>query len=198
MKRAMAVAHRPRRRRRRRADAGGARARSRRRIADRRRRAPSRADRRSTARAPAVALAALRRIAAHSRAARQADGRSRASGDPFFYGVGDLIARHVARDEIFCASGALGFLARGGAAQMEPAGLRAAFAARPRLRACRRRICSRARAIIALSWDETTPARLAAPSRRARHGRIAPPCARTSRRPAGARARRARRRLRAQ
>ena len=25
-----------------------------------------------------------------------------ASGDPFFYGVGELIARRVAREEIFC------------------------------------------------------------------------------------------------
>ncbi len=83
-----------------------------------------------------------------------------ASGDPFFYGVGDLIARHVARDEIFCVPALSAFslaAARLKWSQQDCALLslhgRAFERVTPHLQ-------PRAR-IIALSWDETTPARLA-------------------------------------
>lgn len=83
-----------------------------------------------------------------------------ASGDPFFYGVGDLIARHVARDEIFCVPAPSAFslaAARLKWSQQDCALLslhgRAFERVTPHLQ-------PRAR-IIALSWDETTPARLA-------------------------------------
>ena len=83
-----------------------------------------------------------------------------ASGDPFFYGVGDLIARHVARDEIFCVPAPSAFslaAARLKWSQQDCALLslhgRAFERVTPHLQ-------PRAR-IIALSWDESTPARLA-------------------------------------
>ncbi|MGD9657129.1 MAG: precorrin-6y C5,15-methyltransferase (decarboxylating) subunit CbiE [Methylocystis sp.] len=83
-----------------------------------------------------------------------------ASGDPFFYGVGDLIARHVAHDEIFCIPTPSAFslaAARLKWSQQDCALLslhgRAFERVTPHLQ-------PRAR-IIALSWDETTPARLA-------------------------------------
>ncbi|MBM3576937.1 MAG: precorrin-6y C5,15-methyltransferase (decarboxylating) subunit CbiE [Alphaproteobacteria bacterium] len=83
-----------------------------------------------------------------------------ASGDPFFYGVGDLIARHVAHDEIFCVPAPSAFAlaaARLKWSQQDCALLslhgRAFERVTPHLQ-------PRAR-IIALSWDETTPARLA-------------------------------------
>lgn len=83
-----------------------------------------------------------------------------ASGDPFFYGVGDLIARHVAHDEIFCIPAPSAFslaAARLKWSQQECALLslhgRAFERVTPHLQ-------PRAK-IIALSWDETTPARLA-------------------------------------
>ncbi|HEY8123981.1 MAG TPA: precorrin-6y C5,15-methyltransferase (decarboxylating) subunit CbiE [Methylocystis sp.] len=83
-----------------------------------------------------------------------------ASGDPFFYGVGDLIARHVARDEIFCVPAPSAFslaAARLNWSLQDCALLslhgRAFERVTPHLQ-------PRAR-IIALSWDETTPARLA-------------------------------------
>lgn len=83
-----------------------------------------------------------------------------ASGDPFFYGVGDLIARHVARDEIFCVPAPSAFslaAARLKWSQQDCALLslhgRAFERVTPHLQ-------PRAR-IIALSWDETTPTRLA-------------------------------------
>lgn len=83
-----------------------------------------------------------------------------ASGDPFFYGVGDLIARHVAHDEIFCAPAPSAFSlasARLKWSQQDCALIslhgRAFERVTPHLQ-------PRAR-IIALSWDETTPARLA-------------------------------------
>ncbi|MGJ0513656.1 precorrin-6y C5,15-methyltransferase (decarboxylating) subunit CbiE [Methylocystis sp.] len=83
-----------------------------------------------------------------------------ASGDPFFYGVGDLIARHVARDEIFCVPSPSAFslaAARLKWSQQDCALLslhgRAFERVTPHLQ-------PRAR-IIALSWDESTPARLA-------------------------------------
>ncbi len=83
-----------------------------------------------------------------------------ASGDPFFYGVGDLIARHVAQDEIFCVPSPSAFslaAARLKWSQQDCALIslhgRAFERVTPHLQ-------PRAR-IIALSWDETTPARLA-------------------------------------
>jgi len=83
-----------------------------------------------------------------------------ASGDPFFYGVGDLMARNVARDEIFCIPAPSAFslaAARLKWSQQDCALLslhgRAFERVTPHLQ-------PRAR-ILALSWDETTPARLA-------------------------------------
>ncbi|WP_292528463.1 precorrin-6y C5,15-methyltransferase (decarboxylating) subunit CbiE [Methylocystis sp.] len=83
-----------------------------------------------------------------------------ASGDPFFYGVGNLIGRHVARDEIFCVPAPSAFslaAARLKWSQQDCALLslhgRAFERVTPHLQ-------PRAR-IIALSWDESTPARLA-------------------------------------
>jgi precorrin-6Y C5,15-methyltransferase (decarboxylating) len=83
-----------------------------------------------------------------------------ASGDPLFDGVGDLIARHVARDEIFCVPSPSAFslaAARLKWSQQDCALLslhgRAFERVTPHLQ-------PRAK-IIALSWDETTPARLA-------------------------------------
>lgn len=83
-----------------------------------------------------------------------------ASGDPFFYGVGDLLARHVAPDEIFCVPAPSAFslaAARLKWSQQDCALVslhgRAFERVTPFLQA-------RAR-IIALSWDETTPKRLA-------------------------------------
>lgn len=83
-----------------------------------------------------------------------------ASGDPFFYGVGDLLSRHVARDELFCIPSPSAFslaAARLGWSQQDCALVslhgrtfeRIAPYLHPRAR------------IIALSWDETTPARIA-------------------------------------
>lgn len=83
-----------------------------------------------------------------------------ASGDPFFYGVGDLIARHVAPDEIFCvpAPSAFSLAAARLKWSLQDCALlslhgRAFERATPHLQ-------PRAK-IIALSWDESTPARLA-------------------------------------
>jgi precorrin-6Y C5,15-methyltransferase (decarboxylating) len=83
-----------------------------------------------------------------------------ASGDPFFYGVGDLVARHVARDEMFCIPAPSAFslaAARLKWSQQDCALLslhgRAFERVTPHLQ-------PRAR-LLALSWDETTPARLA-------------------------------------
>lgn len=84
-----------------------------------------------------------------------------ASGDPYFYGVGDLIARHVAHNEIFCAPAPSAFslaAARLKWSQQDCALVslhgRAFERIIPHLQ-------PRAR-IIALSWDGATPARLAA------------------------------------
>ncbi|KAF0213705.1 MAG: precorrin-6y C5 15-methyltransferase (Decarboxylating) CbiE [Methylocystaceae bacterium] len=83
-----------------------------------------------------------------------------ASGDPFFYGVGDLIARHLAPDEIFCVPAPSAFslaAARLKWSQQDCALLslhgRAFERVTPHLQPNAR--------IIALSWDESTPARLA-------------------------------------
>jgi precorrin-6Y C5,15-methyltransferase (decarboxylating) len=84
-----------------------------------------------------------------------------ASGDPFFYGVGDLLSRHVSRDEIVCipTPSAFSLAASRLCWSQQDCALVSlhgrAFARiipflQPRAR------------IIALSWDETTPSRLAA------------------------------------
>lgn len=83
-----------------------------------------------------------------------------ASGDPFFYGVGDLICRHVARDEIFTIPSPSAFAlaaARLGWSQQNCALLSLHGRAFERLLS---HLQPRAR-IIALSWDETTPVRIA-------------------------------------
>lgn len=83
-----------------------------------------------------------------------------ASGDPFFFGVGDWLTRHIPRDEIFCVPNPSAFslaAARLKWSQQDCALLslhgRAFERVTPHLQ-------PRAR-VIALSWDETTPARLA-------------------------------------
>lgn len=83
-----------------------------------------------------------------------------ASGDPFFYGVGDLIARHVAPDEIFCvpAPSAFSLAAARLKWSLQDCALlslhgRAFERVTPHLQPNAR--------IIALSWDESTPERLA-------------------------------------
>lgn len=83
-----------------------------------------------------------------------------ASGDPFFYGVGDLLSRHVARDEIFCIPAPSAFslaAARLGWSQQDCALLSLHGRAFERITPF---LQPRAR-IIALSWDETTPSRIA-------------------------------------
>ncbi|PWB84643.1 MAG: cobalamin biosynthesis bifunctional protein CbiET [Methylocystaceae bacterium] len=84
-----------------------------------------------------------------------------ASGDPFFFGVGDMLARHVARDEILCIPAPSSFslaAARLCWSQQDCALLslhgRAFERITPHLQPSRR--------LLALSWDETTPARVAA------------------------------------
>jgi len=83
-----------------------------------------------------------------------------ASGDPFFFGVGDLVSRHVAREEMFCIPSPSAFslaAARLGWSQQDCALLSLHGRAFERLTP---HLQPRAR-IIALSWDETTPARIA-------------------------------------
>ncbi|MCX7899148.1 MAG: precorrin-6y C5,15-methyltransferase (decarboxylating) subunit CbiE [Methylocystis sp.] len=83
-----------------------------------------------------------------------------ASGDPFFYGVGDLLSQHIAPQEIFCIPSPSAFslaASRLKWSQQECALLslhgRAFERVTPHLH-------PRAK-IIALSWDGSTPARLA-------------------------------------
>ena len=83
-----------------------------------------------------------------------------ASGDPFYFGVGELLSRHFQRHEIFCLPAPSAFAlaaARLKWSQQDCACLslhgRAFARIIPHLQ-------PRAR-IIALSWDETTPAQLA-------------------------------------
>ena len=57
-----------------------------------------------------------------------------ASGDPFFFGVGAVLMRRFAADEMICVPAPLRLCARRGAARLEPAGLRLAVAARPAAR----------------------------------------------------------------
>jgi precorrin-6B C5,15-methyltransferase / cobalt-precorrin-6B C5,C15-methyltransferase len=83
-----------------------------------------------------------------------------ASGDPFFYGVGDLISRHVAREEIVCVPSPSAFslaAARLGWSQQDCALISLHGRAFERISP---HLHPRAR-IIALSWDEMTPARIA-------------------------------------
>lgn len=84
-----------------------------------------------------------------------------ASGDPFFYGVGDILTRHVAPEEIACFPALSAFAlaaARLCWSQQDCALLslhgRAFERVTPHLQPRRR--------LLILSWDETTPARLAA------------------------------------
>lgn len=84
-----------------------------------------------------------------------------ASGDPFFYGVGDLVRRHVPGDEIFVIPAPSAFslaAARLGWSQQDCALVSLHGRAFERLAP---HLQPRAR-ILALSWDETTPARIAA------------------------------------
>lgn len=83
-----------------------------------------------------------------------------ASGDPFYYGVGELLSRHISKTEIFCLPAPSAFAlvaARLKWSQQDCACLslhgRAFERMIPFLQPRRR--------FIALSWDETTPARLA-------------------------------------
>ncbi len=83
-----------------------------------------------------------------------------ASGDPFFYGVGDLLCRSVARDEIFSipAPSAFALVAsRLGWSQQDCTLLSLHGRAFERLTP---HLQPRSR-IVALSWDETTPPRIA-------------------------------------
>jgi len=84
-----------------------------------------------------------------------------ASGDPFFYGVGELIARHVACEEIFCLPSPSAFALAASRlcwSQQDCALLslhgRAFERITPHLQPGRR--------LIALSWDGATPMRVAA------------------------------------
>jgi precorrin-6B C5,15-methyltransferase / cobalt-precorrin-6B C5,C15-methyltransferase len=83
-----------------------------------------------------------------------------ASGDPFFYGVGELISQHLARDEIACLPSLSAFtlVAAKLCWSLQDCALlslhgRALERITPHLQPGRR--------IIALSWDETTPPRVA-------------------------------------
>ncbi|MCC3247084.1 precorrin-6y C5,15-methyltransferase (decarboxylating) subunit CbiE [Methylocystis sp. WRRC1] len=83
-----------------------------------------------------------------------------ASGDPFFYGVGDLLSRHITSEEIFCVPSPSAFslaAARLKWSQQDCALISLHGRAFERIAPY---LQPRAR-IIALSWDETTPARLA-------------------------------------
>lgn len=84
-----------------------------------------------------------------------------ASGDPFFFGVGELLARHASREEIFCAPAPSAFSLV--AAQLKWSQQECTLLSLhgrtferllPQLQPGRR--------LIILSWDETTPARIAA------------------------------------
>jgi precorrin-6Y C5,15-methyltransferase (decarboxylating) len=83
-----------------------------------------------------------------------------ASGDPFFYGVGDLVSRHVARDEIFCMPSPSAFslaAARLKWSQQDCALVSLHGRSFERITPL---LQPRAR-MLALSWDGTTPARIA-------------------------------------
>ncbi|WP_400766305.1 precorrin-6y C5,15-methyltransferase (decarboxylating) subunit CbiE [Methylosinus sporium] len=106
---------------------------------------------------PSPLSAAMETILAH----RGAPTVVLASGDPFFFGVGDMIARNVAAEEILCLPAPSSFslaAARLKWSQQDCALLslhgRAFERVTPHLQPSRR--------LLILSWDETTPARLAA------------------------------------
>ena len=96
-----------------------------------------------------------------------------ASGDPFFYGVGATLMRafRCRRDGLH--SRAVGLQPCGLAAGLGVAGLRAGIAARAPFERIVPLLQPGAR-ILALSWDETTPAHAGRPPHRARHGPLAP------------------------
>lgn len=84
-----------------------------------------------------------------------------ASGDPFFYGIGSLLTQHVAADEILCLPSPSAFslaASRLGWAQQDCALL--TLHGRPQERIIPQ--LQQGARILALSWDGTTPARLAA------------------------------------
>jgi precorrin-6Y C5,15-methyltransferase (decarboxylating) len=84
-----------------------------------------------------------------------------ASGDPFFYGIGSLLMRHVAAEEMFCLPSPSAFglaAARLGWAQQDCALL--TLHGRPLERIIPH--LQRGARILALSWDGATPAKLAA------------------------------------
>ncbi|WP_018264332.1 precorrin-6y C5,15-methyltransferase (decarboxylating) subunit CbiE [Methylosinus sp. LW4] len=106
---------------------------------------------------PSPLSAAMETILAH----RGAPTVVLASGDPFFFGVGDMIARNVAAEEVLCLPAPSSFslaAARLKWSQQDCALLslhgRAFERVTPHLQPSRR--------LLILSWDETTPARLAA------------------------------------
>ncbi|CAN2534035.1 Precorrin-6Y+C(5,15)-methyltransferase+[decarboxylating] [Methylocapsa aurea] len=110
-----------------------------------------------TLRWPSPLSAAMETILAH----RGAPTVVLASGDPFFFGVGDIIARNVAVEEILCLPAPSAFAlaaARLCWSEQDCALLslhgRAFERVTPHLQPMRR--------LLILSWDETTPTRLAA------------------------------------
>jgi len=110
-----------------------------------------------TLRWPSPLAAAMETILSH----RGAPTVVLASGDPFFFGVGDMIARNVAAEEILCLPAPSSFAlaaARLCWSQQDCALLslhgRAFERVTPHLQPARR--------LLILSWDETTPTRLAA------------------------------------
>ena len=81
-----------------------------------------------------------------------------ASGDPFFYGVGSVLAAQVPADEMVCLPGISAFSSGCRAPGLGTAGLRAGDPARPR---CCERVLPALQTnskVLALSWDGTTPA----------------------------------------
>ena len=117
-----------------------------------------------------------------------------ASGDPFFYGVGELISRHVAPDEMFCmpSPSAFAFAASRLCWSQQDCALlslhgRAFERITPHFQPGRR--------LLVLSWDGTTPALLAEHLTSRGFGEFGSACAGKSRRPARAGAQRARRKL---
>ncbi len=119
-----------------------------------------------------------------------------ATGDPFFFGVGSLLMRRFAADEMICAPAPSAFAlaaARLGWGQQDCALL--SLHGRP-LEAIIPHLQPGAR-ILALSWDDATPAKLAALLHGARHGTIETDRLRGDGRPARANSRHAGARIRA-
>ena len=108
-----------------------------------------------------------------------------ASGDPFFFGVGTLLRRHFAAEEMICLPAPSAFslaAARLGWSLQDCATLslhgRALEAIIPHLQPEAK--------ILALSWDGATPGKLARAAGRARHGALDPDGLRGDGRPARA------------